>query len=80
MISPLPISAARSLLSVLNLLKALWDGGAHYLCILEKIRNSELFWIHLSSILGTEVKTDLAESSNVSDAECVPYRYFFSCP
>jgi len=70
-------SAPRLLLSVLNLLKALWDGGVQYLHILEKIRSSKVFWKNLSSVLAIEVKIDLpAKNLNVSDAQCISYRYF----
>lgn len=39
---------ARVLLSVLNLMKALWQGAAQYIDILEAIRKSKQFWKQLS--------------------------------
>ncbi|XP_020260505.1 uncharacterized protein LOC109836876 isoform X2 [Asparagus officinalis] len=69
-------SSPQLLLSILNLLKALWDGGVLYLHILEKIRSSEMFWKHISSILAVQVKINLsAKNMNVSDVQCVSCRY-----
>ncbi|XP_057518162.1 uncharacterized protein LOC130799071 isoform X1 [Amaranthus tricolor] len=39
---------ARVLLSVLNLMKALWQGAAQYIDILEAVRKSKQFWKQLS--------------------------------
>lgn len=69
-------SAPWLLSSILDMLKAFWDGGVQYLHILEKIRSSEMFWKHLSAILAIEVKIDLAANNlNLSVAQCTSYRY-----
>jgi nuclear pore complex protein Nup188 len=36
------------LLSILDLLKALWESGIQFLCVLEKLRSSVTFWDNLS--------------------------------
>ncbi|KAI4976566.1 hypothetical protein ZWY2020_050173 [Hordeum vulgare] len=41
-------SSPSLLLSVLDLLEALWEGGVQFICILDKLRSSRTFWESLS--------------------------------
>ncbi|CAL9124572.1 unnamed protein product [Musa textilis] len=69
--------APHLLLSILNFLKALWEGGIQFSNILGKIRVSKKFWECLSSFLSpTHVMNGLLKKSfNNSKTQCLSLRY-----
>ncbi|KAJ8512137.1 hypothetical protein OPV22_002571 [Ensete ventricosum] len=70
-------SAPHLLLSILNFLKALWEGSIQFSNILGKIRVSKEFWERLSSFLSpTHVMNGLLQKSfNNSKTQCLSLRY-----
>lgn len=68
-------SAPRLLLNVLNLLKALWDGGAQYIHILDKIRSSEMFWKHLAAAIEANINYSIHDL-NDPEVQTMMYRYW----
>ncbi|XP_047333534.1 uncharacterized protein LOC124937067 [Impatiens glandulifera] len=65
------------LLTVINLLKVLWQAGSTFSMILDIMRNSENFWKQLSNCITKIATTEhnLSENESHLDAEKVAYRY-----
>ncbi|KAK8966953.1 hypothetical protein KSP40_PGU001244 [Platanthera guangdongensis] len=64
------------LMSTLSFLKSLWDGGVQYMDILVKVRNSTMFWEHLSSILASRLNFDQPLEDMSDDViQTLTYRY-----
>ncbi|XP_008788374.2 uncharacterized protein LOC103706141 isoform X1 [Phoenix dactylifera] len=70
-------SAPRLLLSIVNFLKALWEGGNQYIHVVDKIRSSEMFWKHLSSCMSaSQTENDLREKNlNNDEIDWLSFRY-----
>ncbi|WOL09689.1 hypothetical protein Cni_G18442 [Canna indica] len=70
-------SAPHLLLSILNFLKVLWEGGILFTNILQKIRSSKKFWELLSSLVSPRhVKNDLpVQNLDNLKTERSPLRY-----
>ncbi|XP_020587273.1 uncharacterized protein LOC110029360 isoform X2 [Phalaenopsis equestris] len=71
-------SDPRLLMSTLNFLKSLWDGGVLYMDTLEKVRKSSSFWEHLSSILASGLSFDHC-LKDLSDDDIQHDRYRYGC-
>ncbi|KAL0907549.1 hypothetical protein M5K25_021964 [Dendrobium thyrsiflorum] len=69
-------SDPRILMSTLNFLKSLWDGGVPYMDTLDKVRKSARFWEHLSSVLAKRLNFDHPlKDLSVDDIQHATYRY-----
>ncbi|XP_020681493.1 uncharacterized protein LOC110098887 [Dendrobium catenatum] len=69
-------SDPRILMSTLNFLKSLWDGGVPYMDTLDKVRKSARFWEHLSSVLAQRLNFDHPLNDlSVADIQHATYRY-----
>ncbi|KAH0451385.1 hypothetical protein IEQ34_018684 [Dendrobium chrysotoxum] len=69
-------SDPRILMSTLNFLKSLWDGGVPYMDTLDKVRKSARFWEHLSSVLAKRLNFDYPlKDLSVDDIQHATYRY-----
>ncbi|XP_055961923.1 uncharacterized protein LOC126683413 isoform X2 [Mercurialis annua] len=69
-------SNPRALLVVLDFLKALWQGAVHYINILECLRNSKVFWKHLTGCISlvTSSKTSMLENLSTDEAQLLAYK------
>ncbi|KAL6643423.1 hypothetical protein ACP70R_018189 [Stipagrostis hirtigluma subsp. patula] len=63
------------LLSILDLLKALWEGGVQFLCILQKLRGSTTFWGNLSRCIRATLDSCPIDSVDTVNEE-ISLRYF----
>ncbi|KAL8137142.1 hypothetical protein V2J09_003143 [Rumex salicifolius] len=70
-------SNVRVLLSILNLLKALWQGSIQYDDLLVYIRKSEMLWKHLSGILSlvTCITAPSTRNLDASEAKSLAFKY-----
>ncbi|KAL5561138.1 hypothetical protein UlMin_030885 [Ulmus minor] len=68
----------RVLLNVLNFLKALWERGAQYTNILERLKSPEGFWKQLSNSISLVCGVD-APSDGLIDTEALNLAYRYQC-
>lgn len=70
-------SNACLLLSMLNFLKALWQGAGQYANILELLKSSEKFWKQLSNCIVKTDNTRISPCESMTEAEWanLPYKY-----
>ncbi|GKV20984.1 hypothetical protein SLEP1_g31022 [Rubroshorea leprosula] len=72
-------SNPRILLSVLNLLKALWQGAGHYTAVLEQLKNSENFWRHLSNSISRVTNFEAPPIKSLTESEALNLGYKYKC-
>ncbi|XP_058098868.1 uncharacterized protein LOC131243494 isoform X2 [Magnolia sinica] len=72
-------SHPRLLLNVLNFLKALWQGAAQYMQILDRLKNSEKFWKHLLSSILTFSVNEASSLENMKGDETLQVAYRYQC-
>lgn len=70
---------ARVLLSILNFMKALWQGAAQFFDILEAIRKSKNFWKHLSECVMLISRKEAPLLINLSETEAQNFAYEYQC-
>ncbi|XP_021753127.1 uncharacterized protein LOC110718576 isoform X2 [Chenopodium quinoa] len=70
---------ARVLLSLLNLMKALWQGAAQYFDILKAIRKSKMFWKQLSESVILISRKEAPLPINLSESEAQKLSYEYQC-
>ncbi|XP_056698928.1 uncharacterized protein [Spinacia oleracea] len=70
---------ARVLLSILNLMKALWQGAAQYTDILKAIRKSKKFWKQLSESVMLISRTEAPSPINLPETEAQKCSYEYQC-
>ncbi|XP_073009852.1 uncharacterized protein [Typha latifolia] len=70
-------SFPRLLLSVLDLLKAFWEGGLQYVDILERIRSTKNFWENLSACISSIPERNVfpVGSRDDDDSQYISIRY-----
>lgn len=65
---------------MLNFLKALWQVAAQFTNVLDRLRNSENFWRHLSSILkNATMGMEVNLSENLTEMEVRSIAYGIQC-
>ncbi|GMP64164.1 hypothetical protein CsSME_00025565 [Camellia sinensis var. sinensis] len=67
------------LLNVLNFLKALWQGAARFMNILDWLRNSKNFWKQLSNSILQDASMEGSLSENLSEREFLNIAYRHQC-
>lgn len=69
-------SKSRIMCNVLNFLKALWQGAAHYTSLLKQLRNSD-FWekLLISAVLSISKKSCQSESTTKLELQNLAYKY-----
>ncbi|GLT30700.1 hypothetical protein SLA2020_054910 [Shorea laevis] len=72
-------SNPRILLSVLNFLKALWQGAGHYTAVLEQLKNSENFWRHLSNSISRVTNFEAPPIKSLTELEVLNLGYKYKC-
>ncbi|KAL2937209.1 hypothetical protein RDABS01_020658 [Bienertia sinuspersici] len=70
---------ARVLLSILNFLKALWQGAAQYIDILEVIRKSKKFWKQLSESILLINSKEASLQKILPETEAQKFAYECQC-
>ncbi|XP_058213125.1 uncharacterized protein LOC131325082 isoform X1 [Rhododendron vialii] len=74
-------SKPRILLNVLNFIKALWQAAAQFTSVLDRLRNSENFWRHLSSCFRKNATSSMEVnlSENLTEEEVLSIAYRIQC-
>ncbi|KAK9164468.1 hypothetical protein Syun_005370 [Stephania yunnanensis] len=67
------------LLNLLNFLKVLWQGAAHYMRVLVLLKVSNVFWTHLSSTVSVYRVKQAPSLDNLSVDEILHLGYKFQC-
>lgn len=72
----LVMTKSRIMCNVLNFLKALWQGAAHYTSLLKQLRNSD-FWekLLISAVLSISKKSCQSESTTKLELQNLAYKY-----
>ncbi|XP_021775850.1 uncharacterized protein LOC110739698 isoform X1 [Chenopodium quinoa] len=70
---------ARVLLSILNLMKALWQGAAQYFDILKAIRKCKMFWKQLSESVILISRKEAPLPINLAETEAQKLSYEYQC-
>ncbi|KAJ8433951.1 hypothetical protein Cgig2_001880 [Carnegiea gigantea] len=66
-------------LSILHLMKALWQGAAHYNNILVTIRKSKKFWKQLSESILLASNKETPSAKNLSEGDAQKFSCFYQC-
>ncbi|CAN1748754.1 Nucleoporin NUP188 [Linum perenne] len=71
------MSNPRVLLSFLHFMKALWQGGAHYISIMDSLKISGKFWTQLCSCISSVAasKDVSLEKLSATEAQSLAYKY-----
>ncbi|GMH23663.1 hypothetical protein Nepgr_025506 [Nepenthes gracilis] len=72
-------SNPRVLLSILDFLKALWQGAAQYMDILKTITKSKKFWERMSESISTITHMKAPAPQNLTEAEAQNFAYKYRC-
>ncbi|KAK9129506.1 hypothetical protein Sjap_009993 [Stephania japonica] len=67
------------LLNLLNFLKVLWQGAAHYMRVLVLLKASNMFWTRLSSTVSVYRAKQAPSLDNLSGDEILHLGYKFQC-
>ncbi|CAN0910123.1 hypothetical protein LINGRAHAP2_LOCUS26122 [Linum grandiflorum] len=72
-------SNPRVLLSFLHFMKALWQGGAQYISIMDSLKSSGKFWTHLCSCISSVAASKDVSIEKVSGTNGQSLAYKYKC-
>ncbi|XP_011046730.1 PREDICTED: uncharacterized protein LOC105141252 isoform X1 [Populus euphratica] len=72
-------SNPRVLFTVLDFLKALWQGAVHYISILECLKSSGKFWKQLSNCISSDARSIASPFENVAETQSQSLALKYQC-
>lgn len=72
-------SNPRVLFTVLDFLKALWQGAVHYISILECLKSSGKFWKQLSNCISSDARSIASTFENVAETQSQSLALKYQC-
>lgn len=72
-------SNPRILLSLVNFLKALWQGASQYINLLEQLKASENFWRQLCDSVSRVANSEASRDRFLTESEALNFGYKYQC-